>query len=534
MTPSATSPATESRGRLWAALAGYALSFVAVGLITALLLTIQRRLIAGSGEYVRPYGIVFLLPIALVSLLWGARQGGFTLLLSLLSLVYFLTPPRYSFVISHFRRDGAELVALALAGGVVILCLEAVRASRERARTLLLQVQEAREQFQALVEGVRDYALLLIDTEGRVRSWNPGAERLLGYREEEIVEKPFSVLFTPEDIALGAPQEELSVAAGEGKAGDDRWHVRKDGSRFWATGVVRPLRDESGALRGFTKVMGDITRYKEAEEAMAAAYEKEHQIAESLQRSFLLMPPEEKFPGLDLATLYEAAWDEASVGGDFFDVFALDEDRRVALVVGDASGKGLAAATRTAEVKYALRAFLREYADTGRCVSRLNAHLCDSLRLDWQGGFAFTALCLAVVDQACGDVFLSIAGSESPVIARADGAVEVVETRFNGLPLGVDEAQEYATATFRLEAGDTLLLFTDGIVEARRARSRDFFGYEGLIPLAGNAARGALRPTGRAIVEAAREFAGGTLQDDVCLLLARRKPGEEPSPAAGP
>jgi PAS domain S-box-containing protein len=516
-----------------ATLAGYGLALVAVGLVTAPLLAIQHRLIAGTGQYVRPYGIAFLLPIALVSLIWGARQGGFTLLLCLLSLVYFLMPPRYSFILSH-ARDAGELVALALAGGVVILCLEAVRASRERTRTLLLQVQETREQLQALVEGVRDYALFLLDGEGRVTSWNPGVGRLLGYREDEIVGKHFSVLFTPEDIAGGAPEEELTIARREGKAGDDRWHVRRDGSRFWATGVVHPLRDGAGALRGFTKVMGDITRYKEVEEALAAAYEKEHRIAESLQRSFLLMPPEEKFPGLELATLYEAAWDEASVGGDFFDVFALDENRRVALVVGDASGKGLAAATRTAEVKYALRAFLREYADTGRCVSRLNAHLCDSLRLDWQGGFAFTALCLAVVDQACGDVSLSIAGSESPMIARADGTVEVVEIKFNGLPLGVDETQEYATATFRLEAGDTLLLFTDGIIEARRARSRDFFGYEGLIPLAGNAARGALRPTGRAIVEAARAFSGGTLQDDVCLLLARRKSGEESSPAAGP
>ena len=87
---------------------------------------------------------------------------------------------------------------------MVILCLEAVRASRERTRTLLLQVQETREQFQALVEGVRDYALFLIDTEGRVLSWNPGAERLLGWTEAEIIGGAADVIFTPDDRDAGA------------------------------------------------------------------------------------------------------------------------------------------------------------------------------------------------------------------------------------------------------------------------------------------------------------------------------------------
>src|SRR5215218_9487941 len=92
------------------------------------------------------------------------------------------------------------------------------------------------------------YALFLMDRAGRVASWNAGAQRLLGYAEDEIVGQPAAVIFTPEDRANGAPARELQTAITNGQASDDRWHVRKDGSRFFANGVAVPLHDEGGAL----------------------------------------------------------------------------------------------------------------------------------------------------------------------------------------------------------------------------------------------------------------------------------------------
>lgn len=123
--------------------------------------------------------------------------------------------------------------------------------------------QEA-ELFRLLVENVKDYAIFLIDLEGRVRSWNDGAARLLGYQEAEILGQPFELFFTPEDCRNEAPMKELAQARTEGRSDDDRWHMRKDGSRFWAGGTLTPLWDDDRRLRGYAKIMRDRTEWKTA------------------------------------------------------------------------------------------------------------------------------------------------------------------------------------------------------------------------------------------------------------------------------
>jgi PAS domain S-box-containing protein len=142
------------------------------------------------------------------------------------------------------------------------------RADRRRAEEALRRSEEHRR---LILESVKDYAIFTLDVRGRVSSWNPGAERVLGYAEDEIVGRPCAAIFTPEDVARGEPDAEIARAATEGRSEDERWHVRKDGTRFWAGGVVRPLLDEGGALRGFVKVMHDMTERKRAEEALREA-----------------------------------------------------------------------------------------------------------------------------------------------------------------------------------------------------------------------------------------------------------------------
>ncbi len=117
-----------------------------------------------------------------------------------------------------------------------------------------------------LVENVTDYAIVLLDTHGKVLSWNPAAERLKGWTATEIVGQSINRFYPPEDVERGKPKRELEIAAAEGRFEDEGWRVRKDGSRFWANVVITPLRDQDGRLRGFGKLTRNLSERKEAED----------------------------------------------------------------------------------------------------------------------------------------------------------------------------------------------------------------------------------------------------------------------------
>jgi PAS domain S-box-containing protein len=117
-----------------------------------------------------------------------------------------------------------------------------------------------------LVENVLEYAILLLDLDGHVLTWNKGAEHLKGYAPHEIIGRHFSIFYPPEDIEAGKPAWELRIAEENGRFEDENWRVRQDGTRFWANVVITALRDETGELRGFGKVTRDFTNRKRAEE----------------------------------------------------------------------------------------------------------------------------------------------------------------------------------------------------------------------------------------------------------------------------
>ena len=141
------------------------------------------------------------------------------------------------------------------------------------------RVDEYEGRFHLIFESVKDFSIFTTDLDGVIDSWNTGAENVFGYPEGEILGRAFATIFTPEDRARDAPRTELARAAREGRAVDERWHLKKDGSRFYASGMVTPLTDEDGALIGFTKVARDITAAKEAEDQLrkqAEALRDEH------------------------------------------------------------------------------------------------------------------------------------------------------------------------------------------------------------------------------------------------------------------
>jgi PAS domain S-box-containing protein len=148
-------------------------------------------------------------------------------------------------------------------------------------------LRESEERFRLLVESVKDYAIFMLDPEGRIVSWNAGAERLKGYRAEEIIGSHFSRFYPEEDLQAGKPARELETAVAEGRYEEEGWRVRKDGSLFWASVTITAVHDRTGALRGFAKVTRDLTRQREAarqqidfvrEQSARAAAEKANQV----------------------------------------------------------------------------------------------------------------------------------------------------------------------------------------------------------------------------------------------------------------
>lgn len=128
-----------------------------------------------------------------------------------------------------------------------------------------LEWNDREDRFRQFVEAVQDYAIFMLDPEGRVRSWNSGAERIKGFSRAEILGSHFSRFYPPEDIRTGKPQKMLALARRMGRAEDQGWRVRKDGSKFWAQVTITAIRNESGELIGFGKVTRDLTDQKRAE-----------------------------------------------------------------------------------------------------------------------------------------------------------------------------------------------------------------------------------------------------------------------------
>jgi PAS domain S-box-containing protein len=136
------------------------------------------------------------------------------------------------------------------------------------------QLRQSNEIFQLLVSSVRDYAIFMLDPDGRIATWNSGAQRIKGYLPDEIIGRHFSAFYTQEDLDDKKPERELVIAREQGSVEDEGWRVRKDGTRFWANVIITAVRDSHGELRGFAKVTRDITERKRNEETQRALLEQ--------------------------------------------------------------------------------------------------------------------------------------------------------------------------------------------------------------------------------------------------------------------
>ncbi|MEO7717551.1 MAG: PAS domain S-box protein [Capsulimonas sp.] len=417
------------------------------------------------------------------------------------------------------RRDGSFVPVLCAnapiidPSGMIMGAVLAVHDNTDRKRAEQA-VRESEERYRHIVdttfEGVWSY-----DEYGVTTYVNGRIAEMLGYGPDEMLGRSIYDFVFDSDLAEARSHFTERLDGSKG-AVESRLR-RKDGSELYYLSSASALSD-SGGRRTITAMISDITALKRAQAELEHAYQREHRISETLQRSLLIMPPRDGFPGLTIESLYEAAWDEAQVGGDFCDAFSISGGK-IALVLGDVAGKGLAAAARTAEIKFTLRAFMRDTSSPAIAAGRLNEFVCEAHTLPEQTDDMIVSLTLAVFDPKTGDLEITVCGAEPPLILRTSGLCE--EAPASGLPIGSISGVEYDSIHVHLNIGDTTLMATDGITEARRGNV--FFGYEGMTRIAAQARSfPALSQIARAILSGAQNFAGGRLQDDACLLLARR------------
>jgi PAS domain S-box-containing protein len=223
--------------------------------------------------------------------------------------------------------------------GTSVLCKEHTGIVRESCETEgrrdgsgLSSIKGTEEPFRLFVESVRDYAIFMLDPSGHVASWNAGAERIMGYKASEIVGRHISSFYSDEDVRSGKPQRLLDEAVKNGHVENEGWRVRKDGSKLWASVTINPIRDASGKLVGFGKVMRDLTERRSNELALRRSKEGEERarlfIEGVLDYAIFRLDPDGVVSTWNVGAERFKGYKASEIVGQHFSVFYPEEDRQ--------------------------------------------------------------------------------------------------------------------------------------------------------------------------------------------------------------
>ena len=191
----------------------------------------------------------------------------------------------------------------------------------------LLDLSEE-ERFRLLVSSVTDYAIYMIDSTGRVATWNPGAERFKGYKADEIIGQHFSRFFTPEDAAADLPARALRIAAREGRFESEGWRMRKDGTRFWAHVVLDAIRGENGELIGYAKITRDVTDKKEREQALFESEQRFRMLVQGVRDyAIYMLDKDGRITNWNAGARAIKGYTADEIVGEHFSRFYTEEDR---------------------------------------------------------------------------------------------------------------------------------------------------------------------------------------------------------------
>jgi sigma-B regulation protein RsbU (phosphoserine phosphatase) len=362
--------------------------------------------------------------------------------------------------------------------------------------------------------------ILLADPDGVVRAANPCSGEVLGWKPRHAVGTALEAMFGGDEddtasrllrdsVRFGGPREATITRTGpDGTTQHLEITVAPVDPDHWDLGVFVLLRDESERITALESAQ----RARLAAEADAERYAE---LAWTLQES--LLPPDlPAIEGVQVGTRYHPAGDGSEIGGDFYDIFQVSDQEWFA-VMGDICGKGAGAARLTALTRYSLRAATVRTRSIEQNLTDLNValnHQYETDRLRGQHRFATATAIRFETDGPGVTVRAGSGGHPPPLVVRADGWVEEVSCR--GPLLGVFQQATFVTGRSRLEPGDVLVLYTDGVTEARRGREE--FGEERLRDLLSSCAGRAADEVAGTVEEAVLTFQAGTARDDIAVL----------------
>lgn len=387
-----------------------------------------------------------------------------------------------------------------------------VSAAMERIRLTEAAARRAAE-LQSFIASMADGVIVLNGT---------GDVVLVNQSALEMLEVPDGVcladwarrcrFFDMEDGRI-EPDEVASARALRGAViHNERYSLETPTGKRLVMGVsASPVKDTVGRVIGSTTVFRDLSEQFEMERRHRETYEREHHIAEVLQQALIPPSAPERLMGYRFAMVYEAAMDEAAVGGDFYDVFEIGEGR-IGVLIGDVVGKGLNAAMRVAAARYSVRGYAYLDPRPGRVLTLANSAICrESI-----GREAMLTAFFAVIDSRVGIMTYSNAGHELPIVLSPDGSCRFI--RLPGLPMGIADEVEYGEASERLNPGERVILMTDGITDAR-PETPDLFGMQGVVSTLRRIGWAPICEMASGILEAATEHANRKLHDDAAVLI---------------
>ncbi|GAB4467069.1 MAG: hypothetical protein OHK0029_38810 [Armatimonadaceae bacterium] len=474
----------------------------------------ESSTITDDSPYERPYGIAFVLVIAAMTFWGGLRFGIITTIFAVAATALYLLPANHD--PGNLRpKDAVEVAFLVAGSSVIIWAIHGAQMQRELVRQALWESEEARLRLRAITD-TAPVALVTCDAQGVLDFANPEAERIWGQSLLKISKEGWTRygMHTPEGEPV--PPEQTGLARALAGDGDEKGMVatdvvirRPDGNEVWVTSRSKAIRRDStsAGLLGAVVAFVDVTRQREIEA------ERERLL------NTLLLHCDEVIPGLDLALHYSVAQKEVHVGGDFYDVYRLS-DNRTALVMGDMSGKGVPAAAQVTMVRYMLRHALYNGQGVGEAFRNLNNTLCDRKLLH-----GFVTLFAVIFDSDTGTLTYASSGHE-PGLLRRRANSEVTELDPTGPVLGAFDGADFQEVKLSLSEGDIFVLYTDGVSEAGRD-SHDFLGTNRLSQFVQEVpnelpAQGVLR----SLLQKVEAHAPDSQHDDRCLLVAVACPGK--------